>query len=74
MHNGPGRVPLAEGKFEEAAEWLERALRDCIDSHSGFGPPGLGVARRFRCYGAGGEEMAPSSLQQTDGAPHATAE
>ena len=28
----------------------------------------------FRWYGVGGEEMAPSSLQQTNGVPHATAE
>jgi hypothetical protein len=28
----------------------------------------------FRCYGARGEAMAPSSLQPNDGAPHAKAE
>jgi len=27
------------------------------------------TAERFRCYGASDEEMAPSSLQQTDGVP-----
>jgi hypothetical protein len=28
----------------------------------------------FRCYGARGEAMALSSLQQNDGAPHGPAE
>jgi hypothetical protein len=36
--------------------------------------PGEAIYRFNRCYGASGEDEASSSLETTDGVPHAAAE
>ena len=52
---GPGvRIPFAPARSQQRTLWLPGA------SHAGG---------TQRCYGAGGEEMAPSSLWLTDGVP-----
>jgi class 3 adenylate cyclase len=47
MHNELGRVALAEGQLKEAAEWLDGALRDCVDPHSGSVRQGWDVLAGF---------------------------
>jgi hypothetical protein len=74
-----------DDRLRDSSAEAQRAKAEAIHSAARLGGRGLLLGRnrtqpwgtligRFRCYGLRGEAMAPSSRQQSDGAPHGKAE